>query len=100
MVIGTAGRSAEHLSIDDRSSGQIMRGPMSQPRPTRRDVAGDGTTAGVGMALNKDGLERFAAVAAWHVGEDKVPGLAGLGAHGGDVRGGWLVALSAGWRRG
>ena len=98
MVIGRDSRSVEHTGIDDRSSGQIMRGPMSQPRPTRRYVVGDGTTAGVGMALNRDGLERFAAVAASHVGEDKVPGLAALVAQGGDVHVEALGTLAVGGR--
>src|SRR6266704_2964887 len=42
-------------------------------------------TAGVGMGLTKDGLERFAVVAASHVGDDKVPGLVALVAHGEEV---------------
>ena len=71
---------------------------MSQPRPRRRYVVGDGTTAGVGVALNKDGLERFAAVAASHVGEDKVPGLAALVAQGGDVHVEALGTLAVGGR--
>jgi len=50
------------------------------------------------MALNKDGLERFAAVAAWHVGEDKVPGLAALVAHGDDVHVEALGTLAVGGR--
>jgi CubicO group peptidase (beta-lactamase class C family) len=50
------------------------------------------------MALNKDGLERFAAVAASHVGEDKVPGLAALVAQGGDVHVEALGTLAVGGR--
>jgi len=38
-------------------------------------------TTGVGVGLNKDGLERFAAVAASHVGDDRVSGLVALVAH-------------------
>jgi CubicO group peptidase (beta-lactamase class C family) len=52
----------------------------------------------VGVALNKDGLERFAAVAASHVGEDKVPGLAALVAQGGDVHVEALGTLAVGGR--
>jgi CubicO group peptidase (beta-lactamase class C family) len=37
------------------------------------------------MGLNKDGLEQFDAVAAAHVGEDKVPGLVALVAHADEV---------------
>jgi hypothetical protein len=50
------------------------------------------------MALNKDGLERFAAVAASHVGEDKVPGLVALVAQGGDVHVEALGTLAVGGR--
>ena len=50
------------------------------------------------MALNKDGLERFAAVAASHVGEDKVPGLVALVALGGDVHVEALGTLAVGGR--
>jgi len=48
------------------------------------------------MALDKDGLERFAAVAASHVGEDKVPGLVALVAQGGDVHVEALGTLAVG----
>jgi CubicO group peptidase (beta-lactamase class C family) len=37
------------------------------------------------MGLNKDGLERFASVAASHVGDDKVPGLVAAVAQGDDI---------------
>lgn len=37
------------------------------------------------MTLSNDGLERFAAIAAAHVGDDKVPGLVALLTHGKDV---------------
>ena len=37
------------------------------------------------MGLSKDGLERFAQVAASHVGDDEVPGLVALVAHGDEV---------------
>jgi hypothetical protein len=37
------------------------------------------------MGLNRDGLARFGAVAASHVGEDKVAGLVALVAHGDEV---------------
>jgi hypothetical protein len=40
----------------------------------------------MGQGLEKDGLERFAAVAASHVGQDEVPGLVAPVAHGGEVR--------------
>src|SRR3954468_2194217 len=40
----------------------------------------------MGQGLNKDGLDRFAAVASSHVGDDKVPGLVALVAHGDEVR--------------
>jgi CubicO group peptidase (beta-lactamase class C family) len=39
----------------------------------------------VGVGLNKEGLERFAAAAAEHVGDDRVPGLVALVAHGEEV---------------
>src|SRR3954462_4555892 len=39
----------------------------------------------MGQELNKDGLDRFAAVAASHVGDDKVPGLVALVADGDQV---------------
>src|SRR5215475_2210816 len=42
-------------------------------------------TTGAGMGLSKDGLERFAAAAASHVGDDQVPGLVALVAHGEEV---------------
>jgi CubicO group peptidase (beta-lactamase class C family) len=54
--------------------------------------------AGVGMGLNKDGLDRFAAVAASHVGDDKVPGLVALVAHGDDVHVEALGTLAVGER--
>lgn len=50
------------------------------------------------MGLSKDGLERFDAVAASHVGEDKVPGLVALVAQGGDVHVAALGTLSVGGR--
>ena len=50
------------------------------------------------MALNKDGLEQFAAVAASHVGEGKVPGLVALVALGGDVHVEALGTLAVGGR--
>jgi CubicO group peptidase (beta-lactamase class C family) len=50
------------------------------------------------MGLNKDGLERFAAVAASHVGDDKVPGLVALVAHGDDVHVEALGTLAVGGR--
>ena len=37
------------------------------------------------MGLNQHGLERFAAVAASHVGDDKVPGPVALVAHSDEV---------------
>ena len=54
--------------------------------------------AGVGMRFNKDGLERFGAVAASHVGEDKVPGLVALVASGDDVHVEALGTLAVGGR--
>ena len=39
----------------------------------------------MGQGLDKDALERFAAVAASHVGDHKVPGLVALVAHGDEV---------------
>src|SRR5215475_7347153 len=42
-------------------------------------------TTGAGMGLSKDGLERFAAAAASHVGDDQVPGLVALVACGEEV---------------
>jgi hypothetical protein len=50
------------------------------------------------MGLNKDGLERFGAVAASHVGEDKVPGLVALAASGDDVHVEALGTLAVGGR--
>jgi CubicO group peptidase (beta-lactamase class C family) len=50
------------------------------------------------MALSKDGLERFGAVAASHVGEDKVPGLVALVAQGEDVHVEALGTLAVGGR--
>jgi len=50
------------------------------------------------MGLNKDGLERFAAVAASHVGDDKVPGLVALVAYGDDVHVETLGRLAVGER--
>jgi CubicO group peptidase (beta-lactamase class C family) len=55
-------------------------------------------TAGVSMGLNKDGLERFDAVAASHVGQDKVPGLVALVAQGDDVHVEALGTLAVGGR--
>ncbi len=48
------------------------------------------------MGLSKDGLERFGAVAASHVGDDKVPGLVALVAQGDDVHVAAFGTLSAG----
>jgi CubicO group peptidase (beta-lactamase class C family) len=50
------------------------------------------------MGLSKDGLDRFAAVAACHVGEDKVPGLVALVAQDGDVHVETAGTLAAGGR--
>jgi CubicO group peptidase (beta-lactamase class C family) len=50
------------------------------------------------MGLNKDGLERFGAVAASHVDEDKVPGLVALVASGDDVHVEALGTLAVGGR--
>jgi CubicO group peptidase (beta-lactamase class C family) len=50
------------------------------------------------MGLNEDGLDRFDAVAASHVGEDKVPGLVALVAHGDDVHVKALGTLAVGGR--
>jgi CubicO group peptidase (beta-lactamase class C family) len=50
------------------------------------------------MGLNKDGLERFGAVAASQVGDDKVPGLVALVAHGDDVHVEALGRLAVGGR--
>ena len=52
----------------------------------------------MGQGLNKDGLERFAAVAASHVGDDEVPGLVALVAHGDDVHVEALGTLTVGKR--
>jgi hypothetical protein len=51
------------------------------------------------MGLKTDGLERFAAVAASHVGDDKVPGLIALVAHGDDVHVEALGTLAVGGGR-
>jgi CubicO group peptidase (beta-lactamase class C family) len=53
-------------------------------------LSGDGDDAAdrewaMGRRLDEDGLERFAAVAASHVGEEKVPGLVALVARGDEV---------------
>ena len=50
------------------------------------------------MGLNKDGLQRFDAVAASHVGDDQVPGLVALVAHGDDVHVEALGTLAVGGR--
>ena len=50
------------------------------------------------MGLSKDGLERFDAVAASHVGEDRVPGLVALVAHGDEVHTVALGTLTVGER--
>jgi CubicO group peptidase (beta-lactamase class C family) len=50
------------------------------------------------MGLNKDGLERFGAVAASHVGDNKVPGLVALVACGDDVHVDVLGTLALGGR--
>jgi len=50
------------------------------------------------MGLSKDGLERFAAVAASHVGEDKVPGLVALVAQGDEVHVEAIGTLAVGGR--
>jgi CubicO group peptidase (beta-lactamase class C family) len=52
----------------------------------------------VGVGLNKDGLDRFGAVAASHVGDHKVPGLVALVAHGDDVHVRALGTLAVGGR--
>jgi CubicO group peptidase (beta-lactamase class C family) len=52
----------------------------------------------MGQGLTKDGLERFAAVAASHVGDDKVPGLVALVAHGDEAHVQALGTLSVGGR--
>jgi CubicO group peptidase (beta-lactamase class C family) len=61
-------------------------------------LSGTGVTVEVGMGLNKDGLDRFGAVAASHVGEDKVPGLVTLLAYGDDVHVEALGALAVAGR--
>jgi CubicO group peptidase (beta-lactamase class C family) len=50
------------------------------------------------MVLNKDGLDRFAAVAASHVGDDKVPGLVALVAYGDEVHVETIGTLAVGER--
>ena len=50
------------------------------------------------MGLDKDGLERFGAVAASHLGEEKVPGLVALVACGDQVHVEALGTLSVGER--
>ena len=77
---------------------ELMLGPMGHPPPARRYGVGDGTTDGVGMGLNPDGLEQFDAVAASHVGVDKLPGLVALVAHGHDVHVEALGTLAVGRR--
>src|SRR3954449_2526971 len=52
----------------------------------------------MGQGLNKDGLDRFAAVAASHVGDDKVPGLVALVAHGDQVHVEAMGTLAVGGR--
>jgi CubicO group peptidase (beta-lactamase class C family) len=52
----------------------------------------------MGQGLAKDGLERFAGVAASHVGDDKVPGLVALVAHGDEVHVEVLGTLAVGGR--
>jgi CubicO group peptidase (beta-lactamase class C family) len=52
----------------------------------------------VGQELDQDGLERFAAVAAAHVGDDRVPGLVALVAHGEEVHVAAVGSLSVGGR--
>src|SRR3954449_12887356 len=51
-----------------------------------------------GQGLNKDGLDRFAAVAASHVGDDKVPGLVALVADGDQVHVEAIGTLAVGGR--
>src|SRR3954463_1252319 len=53
----------------------------------------------MGQGLNNDGLDRFAAVAASHVGDDKVPGLVALVAHGDQVHVEAIGTLAVGGRR-
>ena len=52
----------------------------------------------MGQHLDKDGLERFAAVAASHVGDDTVPGLVALVARGDEVHVEALGTLAVGGR--
>src|SRR3954470_11866687 len=52
----------------------------------------------MGQELDKDGLERFAAVAASHVGDDEVPGLVALVAHGDQVHVEAMGTLAVGGR--
>src|SRR3954464_15520509 len=52
----------------------------------------------MGQGLNKDGLERFAAVAASHAGDDQVPGLVALVAHGDEVHVEAIGTLAVGGR--
>jgi CubicO group peptidase (beta-lactamase class C family) len=52
----------------------------------------------MGQRLHDDGLERFAAVAATHVGDDKVPGLVALVARGDEVHVEALGSLAVGGR--
>src|SRR4051794_16902975 len=52
----------------------------------------------MGQGLNKDGLDRFAAVASSHVGDDKVPGLVALVAHGDQVHVEAMGTLAVGGR--
>ena len=53
---------------------------------------------GMGQGLNEDGLERFAEVAASHVGDDEVPGLVALVARGDEVHVEALGTLAVGGR--
>ena len=62
----------------------------SSSHPTRRSGHGTGT--------EQDGLERFAAVAASHVGDDAVPGLVALVARGDDVHVAAMGTLAVGGR--
>src|SRR4051812_50111589 len=52
----------------------------------------------MGQGLDKAGLERFAAVAASHVGDGKVPGLVALVAHGDQVHVEAIGTLAVGGR--
>jgi CubicO group peptidase (beta-lactamase class C family) len=52
----------------------------------------------MGQGLDKDGLTRFTAVAASHVGDEKVPGLVALVAHGDEVHVEALGTLAVGGR--